>query len=81
PFTEPLVERLIEIASRQGASLVDALDVEEVVRAEVQGFSMERVERLVLDVTGDQFRAITWFGALIGFLVGLFQLMIIVVGG
>lgn len=81
PFTEPLVERLIEIASRQGASLVDALDVEEVVRTEVQGFSMERVERLVLDVTGDQFRAITWFGALIGFLVGLFQLMIIVVGG
>ncbi|MBS3766384.1 DUF445 family protein [Candidatus Bipolaricaulota bacterium] len=81
PFTGPLVDELIGIVSREGSELVGAIDVEEVVRQEVRGFSMVRVEQLVLDVTGDQFNAITWFGALIGLIVGLLQVLIIVVGG
>lgn len=81
PFTGPLVDELIRVISLQGSELVGAIDVEAVVKQEVKGFSLGRVEQLVLDVTGDQFKAITWFGALIGLLIGLLQVLIIVVGG
>lgn len=81
PFAEPIVDELLEVVSRQGSELLNTVDVEEVVKQEVNDFPMIRVERLVLDVTGDQFRAITWFGALIGFLVGILQILILTLGG
>jgi len=81
PFTGPIVDELLGVVSRQGPSLLGTIDVEEVVKQEVNNFPIDRVERLVLDVTGDQFRAITWFGALIGFLVGILQILILTLGG
>jgi len=81
PFAGPIVDELLEVVSRQGPSLLGTIDVEEVVKQEVNDFPIDRVERLVLDVTGDQFRAITWFGALIGFLVGILQILILILGG
>lgn len=81
PFAGPVVDQLTVVVAREGSSILNALDVKELVRAEVEEFSTLRVEKLVLDVTGDQFRAITWFGALIGFLIGLLQILIITIGG
>ncbi|MBS3740280.1 DUF445 family protein [Candidatus Bipolaricaulota bacterium] len=81
PFSGLVVEEIIGIVSRQGSEIMNALDVQEMVREEVDRFSTGEVERLVLEVTGDQFRAITWFGALIGFVIGIIQVLILVVGG
>ncbi|MFB6290392.1 MAG: DUF445 family protein [Candidatus Bipolaricaulia bacterium] len=81
PFAGPLVDKLTGVVARQGSNILNALDVKELVKGEVEDFSTERVEKLILDVTGDQFRAITWFGALIGFLIGLLQILIITFGG
>lgn len=81
PFAGPIVDELLEVVSRQSAELMKTIDLEEVVRQEVNDFPIDRVERLVLDVTGDQFRAITWFGALIGFMVGIMQILILTLGG
>ncbi|MFW6006158.1 MAG: DUF445 family protein [Candidatus Bipolaricaulota bacterium] len=81
PFTGPAVDELMEVVAREGSNILSALDVKELVRGEVEDFSTLRVEKLILDVTGDQFRAITWFGALIGFLIGLLQILIITLGG
>lgn len=81
PLAGLIVDELLGVLSRQGSELLNTVDVEEVVKQEVNDFPMIRVERLVLDVTGDQFRAITWFGALIGFLVGILQILILTLGG
>ncbi|MCF7876230.1 DUF445 family protein [Candidatus Bipolaricaulota bacterium] len=81
PFAGVMVEELTGVVARQGADILSALDVKELVKGEVEGFSTVRVERLVLDVTGDQFRAITWFGAVIGFLVGVLQVVVVILGG
>ncbi|MBS3735836.1 DUF445 family protein [Candidatus Bipolaricaulota bacterium] len=81
PFAGPVVGELTEVVAREGSNILSALDVKELVRGEVEEFSTLRVEKLILDVTGNQFRAITWFGALIGFLIGLLQILIITLGG
>ena len=81
PIAELLVDELTEVVANQGADILSALNVEKLVKVEVESFSTVRVERLVLDVTGDQFRAITWFGAVIGFLVGVLQVVVVVLGG
>ena len=81
PFAGPVVDQLTVVVAREGSNILSALDVKELVKGEVEEFSTLRVEKLVLDVTGDQFRAITWFGALIGFLIGLLQILIITIGG
>lgn len=81
PFSGFVVEEIIGVVSRQGSEIMNALDVQELVREEVDRFSTGEVERLVLEVTGDQFRAITWFGGLIGLLIGLLQVLILVFGG
>lgn len=81
PFAGPLVDKLTVVVAREGSNILNALDVKKLIKSEVEEFSTLRVERLILDVTGDQFRAITWFGALIGFLIGLLQILIIIFGG
>ena len=81
PFAGPVVDQLTVVVAREGSDILNALDVKELVKGEVEEFSTLRVERLVLDVTGNQFRAITWFGALIGFLIGILQILIIIIGG
>ncbi|MCF7890244.1 DUF445 domain-containing protein [Candidatus Bipolaricaulota bacterium] len=81
PFAGPVVDRLSVVVAREGSNILSALDVKELVKDEVEKFSTLRVEKLILDVTGDQFRAITWFGALIGFVIGLLQILIITLGG
>lgn len=81
PFAGPIVDRLTVVVAREGSNIMNALDVKELVKGEVEEFSTLRVEKLILDVTGDQFKAITWFGALIGFLIGLLQILIIILGG
>ena len=81
PFAGPIVDRLTVVAAREGSSVLSAVNVKEVVKGEVEEFSTLRVERLILDVTGNQFRAITWFGALIGFLIGILQILVITLGG
>ncbi len=81
PFAGPLMDQLTVIVAREGSNILNALNVKELIKSEVEEFSTLRVERLILDVTGNQFRAITWFGALIGFLIGLLQILIITFGG
>jgi uncharacterized membrane protein YheB (UPF0754 family) len=54
--------------------IMKAIDVEGLVREKVGEFSTKEVEQLIVGVTGDQLKAITWFGAVLGFLIGLVQL-------
>ncbi|MBS3786776.1 DUF445 family protein [Candidatus Bipolaricaulota bacterium] len=81
PFAGPIVDQLTVVVAKEGSNILDALNVKELVKGEVEQFSTLRVERLILDVTGDQFKAITWFGAFLGFLIGILQILIITFGG
>ena len=47
------------------------LDFENLVKQKINSFDVLEVERLLLDVIETELNAITWFGAVLGFLLGL----------
>jgi len=56
-------------------SLLDTIDVRRLVRARVDGLDLLQLERLLLSIMEEQFRAINLFGALLGFLIGCGSLL------
>lgn len=62
---ELLIERLNQFFSY--------LSISEVVETEVKNFSMELLEETILGISGKELKMITYFGGLIGGLIGLFQ--------
>src|SRR5690606_41684826 len=57
----------------QVEQVVQALELPKLVEREVSRFPIERIEQIVLGVSGKEFRAITWLGALLGGMIGLLQ--------
>ncbi|MGV2805536.1 DUF445 family protein, partial [Clostridium perfringens] len=55
-----------------------AVNLPQLVQEQVEKFPIERLEEIILSVSGREFRAITWRGVLLGGVIGLFQSMLIV---
>ncbi len=72
-------ERLLGLLRREAPKILEAVDIEKLVAERVDAFSIAEVERLIVRVTGDQLRAITWFGAVLGFLIGLIQVAVMLI--
>lgn len=77
PVQNYATEAVLGLLERETPKILQTLNVSKLVKKEVGRFSLPDVEQLILDVTGDQLRAITWFGALIGFVIGLVQIFIL----
>jgi len=67
-------DQAITLLVQQTPRIVEGLDVEQLVADQVSEFSLDEVERLVVGITGNHLQAITWFGAVLGFVLGLVQL-------
>lgn len=80
-FRSLLSQKTVGVLVRKMPDIMNALDVAKIAEEEVEKFSLRDVEGLILDVTGNQLRSITWFGAIIGFFIGLAQVGIIWLGG
>jgi uncharacterized membrane protein YheB (UPF0754 family) len=50
-----------------------AVNLPQLVQEQVEKFPIERLEEVILSVSGREFRAITWLGVLLGGIIGLFQ--------
>jgi len=61
------------LAARHASRLVGALRLEEMVERQVRDFPVERLEAIIVGISGREFRAITWLGALLGGIIGLIQ--------
>ncbi|NDI36303.1 DUF445 domain-containing protein [Chengkuizengella sediminis] len=64
--------------SKNVEQIVSAIELPQLVQSEVNKFPTERVEEIVLSVSGKEFRAITWLGAVLGGLIGLVQFVLII---
>jgi uncharacterized membrane protein YheB (UPF0754 family) len=53
--------------------LAAGLDVPNLVEEKVAGFAVERLESMILDVARRELKAITWFGGVLGVLIGCGQ--------
>lgn len=49
------------------------LSIAEVVKNEINHFSLEELEKMVIEIAGRELKMITYFGGIIGGLLGLFQ--------
>ncbi len=80
-FSEKLcelaTERLLLWLSRELPQILQTIDVETLIASEVDKLSAAEIEELVLRVTGSQLQAITWFGALLGGMIGLIQVLLL----
>lgn len=55
-------------------SLVDSLNIQQIVKEKVNSLDLMRLERLLLSIMEEQFKYINLFGALLGFLIGCLNL-------
>lgn len=68
---------LTAIVDELGADLDQAFDVHAIVEERVSAFSSERIEELLLEIMRREFRFIEIIGAVLGFVIGLVQLVLI----
>ncbi|MDR1444649.1 MAG: DUF445 family protein [Treponema sp.] len=68
-----ITEKLFQAADAQIETLLGAIDIRDMVRDRIDHMDMLRVEGIILDVMANQLKWIDVFGAILGFLIGLFQ--------
>jgi uncharacterized membrane protein YheB (UPF0754 family) len=68
-----LVEELLQ---REVPPLIDTLDVASMVEAKVNQLDILQVEDLLMGIMKEQFKYINLFGAMLGFLIGLVNLLV-----
>lgn len=67
---------LAETVERLRSDFSQRLDLAGMVEEKVKSFSLDELERLILDLTARELRHIEVFGGALGFLIGLVQIVI-----
>lgn len=85
PLKEQTVERVIpklveaakEMLGDKLEQLLSKMQLQEIVREQVDSFEVARIEDLILGISRREFKMITYLGALLGGIIGLFQGLIV----
>ncbi len=70
-----LTDKLYLVIERELPIIMESLDVESMVKEKVNSLSIEEVEAIVLKLISEELNHITLLGGLLGFIIGLFQLI------
>jgi uncharacterized membrane protein YheB (UPF0754 family) len=57
-------------------SLESSLDLEKIVTQKVSGFSSDKMEDILNQIMSKEFRFVEIIGAVLGFIIGLFQVLL-----
>ncbi|WHX79622.1 DUF445 family protein [Priestia flexa] len=68
-----VVEKAGDFLVERIDSLMSQLKLEDIVREQVESFSVERIEELILGISKREFKMITYLGALLGGIIGVVQ--------
>lgn len=72
-LTRETRKHLPEILESISIQLENSLDFKELVRTKVEQFSMDRLEQILLGIMKKEFKFIEIMGAVLGFVIGIFQ--------
>ncbi|WP_309086788.1 DUF445 family protein [Domibacillus sp.] len=75
-FVPKLAEEGLARAAKRVPSVMQKLEIDGIVRSQIEAFSTERLERIVLEIAHRELKMITWLGALLGGLIGILQALI-----
>lgn len=89
PFKDRIIEdfvpRVVDAAgnylTHQLQPLMEQLQLAEIVKGQVETFSVGRIEDMVLSISRREFKMITYLGAVLGGLIGLVQGIVITIIG
>lgn len=70
-----LLQQISDLLVREVPGLVDTLNIKEIVAKKVDSLDLLRLERLLLGIMEEQFKYINLFGAFLGFLIGLLNIL------
>lgn len=77
---EVVVEKVLQlyrqVVSEHIPSMLDGLDVATIVEEKVNAMDLYEVESMIRDVINNELRAIVWFGALLGFMLGWVNVLV-----
>ncbi len=65
-----------QVMKQYAANLKDELDLEKIVIKKVSGFSSDKLEEVLYQIMSKEFRFVEIIGAVIGFLIGVMQVLI-----
>ncbi|OEH92935.1 DUF445 domain-containing protein [Bacillus solimangrovi] len=68
-----LVEMTGEFVADRIEQMMERLHLEDIVKEQVESFSVERLEEMVLSISKREFKMITYLGALLGGIIGIVQ--------
>lgn len=88
-INDTLISKLETLAMEgilaQGPSIKDALAVEvekhleikRIIEQKIQSFNLERLEKMILEASSKEFTVIEYLGGVLGFVVGILQLLVL----
>ncbi len=77
---EGLFRQLVELLKKEVPPLVETLNVRRIVEEKVNSLDILQVEGLLMGIMKEQFKYINLFGALLGFFIGLLNLLVLRLG-
>lgn len=72
-----LVDKLFIVAEEKTEEILERLNLQEVVREQVDSYPIAKLEELVLGIISKELKLITWLGGIIGGIVGFIQAFIV----
>lgn len=70
-----LLQQISGLLVREVPGLVDSLNIKQIVARKVNSLDLLRLEGLLLSIMEEQFKYINLFGGILGFVIGLFNLL------
>lgn len=65
-----------EFVNTHIGTFLETFELKAIVESEVNAFSVEDIEKLIFTIVDKELKAITWFGALLGFIMGITMIFI-----
>lgn len=76
-YIPEVADRSLTLLGTHVERVMKAIELPKIVEGQVALFPIERVEEIILSVSGKEFRAITWLGVLLGGIIGLIQSLLL----
>ena len=73
---EHLCEDLYNVIKQEIPKLLESFDVEKLVKERLNSLSLKELEKMILKVSREELKYITFLGGVIGFIVGVFQALL-----
>lgn len=79
-FADYVLQQVNDLLVKEVPGLVDSLNIRRIVKRKVDSLDLLRLEGLLMSIMQEQFKYINLFGALLGFMIGLLNLLILQLG-